>query len=47
MRSVWICSRNDAIGNLAALLSAKARHRLPGCIGSRRRKNSIQEDREP
>ena len=25
MRSVWICSRNDAIGNVAVLLAAAGR----------------------
>ena len=34
MRSVWICSRNDAIGNVAVVLAAlgrvRHRHRLAG-----------------
>lgn len=35
MRSVWICSRNDALGNFAVLIAAMGvfwhRHRLAGC----------------
>jgi Co/Zn/Cd efflux system component len=35
MRAVWICSRNDALGNFAVLLAAAGdfwrRHRMVGC----------------